>query len=124
MFDLVEEALDEIARLVEMLREANRFFAVGLGRNVRPGASLGDGIAQSVSVVAFVGQKHGVPGQVRNQLLRASDVALLAGGQFELERSALLVDDRVDFCCEAASGATQTSIVASIFRPLFAVAPC
>lgn len=124
MFDLVEEALDEIARLVEMPREADRVFAVGLGRNVRPGAALGDGVTQGVGVIAFVGQQHGVPGQVGDQFLRASNVAPLPGGQFELERSALLVDDRVDFRREAASGATQTSIVASIFSPLFAVAPC
>jgi hypothetical protein len=36
MFDLVEEALDEIARLIEIFAEADRGLASGFGRNVRP----------------------------------------------------------------------------------------
>jgi hypothetical protein len=59
-----------------------------------------------------------------DQVLGARDVAFLAGGELELDRSALPVDKRMDFCGKATSGTTQTSIKASILAPLFAVAPC
>ena len=47
-------------------------------------------------------------------------VMALPGGQAQLDREALPIDDRVDFGREAASGTTETRI--SI--PLFAVAAC
>src|SRR6202521_1671029 len=84
------------------------------------GVFAGHRLAQSVGVVAFVGDQHRVFRQIGDQLGRASDVAGLAGGQFELDRPPLLVDERVDFGGESASGTTQTSIL----TPLFAVAPC
>jgi hypothetical protein len=45
---------------------------------------------------------------------------VLACGQHQPDGSSLSVDQRVDLCRQAASGATQTSILI----PLFAVAPC
>jgi hypothetical protein len=39
----VEEALDEVARLAELLREADRVFPVAPWRNVRRGLPVGDG---------------------------------------------------------------------------------
>ena len=120
MFDPVEEALDEVARLIEMLAEADRAFAVGFRRYVRPRAACCRRLAQCIGVVSLVGKEHRARGQVGDHLRRAFDVALLSCRQFEFQRSALAVDERVDFRCEAAPGATQTAI--SI--PLFAVAPC
>jgi len=124
MLDLVEEALDKVASLIEMLRETDWVFSVAFGRDVRPGAPFGDGVAQGVGVVALVSQQHRVLGQTRDQFRRAFDIALLPGREFELQRTTFSVDERVDFRREAASGVTQTSIIASSFRPLFAVAPC
>lgn len=53
---------------------------------------------------------------------RVGDLSImcLPSGQTEPDREPLRIDDRVDFGCEAASGATETMI--SI--PLFAVAAC
>ena len=120
MFDLVEEALDEIARLIEIFAEADRVLAIGFGRDVSPCAAFGHRLAQSVGVVAFVGDQHRVFRQIGDQLGRAGDVAGLAGSQFELDRPPVLVDERMDFGGEPASGTTQTSIL----TPLLAVAPC
>ena len=55
-----------------------------------------------------------------DQVLGARDVAGLARGELDEDRSALCVDEGVDFGREPASGTTQTAID----TPLFAVAPC
>ena len=120
MFDLVEEPFNEIALSIEELTEANRVFAVGLGRDVRPCVAFGDGLAQRVGVVALIGDENCAGGQVDDEVRRAGDVALLARRQLQLDRPALLVDKRVDFGREPAPRATQTAIR----TPLFAVAPC
>ena len=120
MLDLVEEPLHAVARPVEVLAEANRVFAIGFGRNVRPCVSVRDHLAQRVRVVTLVGQKQSAFGQVGDHLGRAGDVGVMARSQLELDWPTLLVDDRMDFGREAASGAAQTTIS----TPLFAVAPC
>jgi len=43
VFDLVEEALDEVACLAALLREADRVFPVAPWRDVRRGLPVGDG---------------------------------------------------------------------------------
>lgn len=54
------------------------------------------------------------------QTVGSLPIMALPGGQAQPNREALLVDDRVDFGREPASGTTETMI--SI--PLFAVAAC
>ena len=120
MLDFVEEPLDAIARSVEVLAETDRVFAIGFGRNVRPGVSVCDHLAQRIGVVTLVGQKQSAFGQVGDHLGRAGDVGVLTCCQLELDWPTLLVDDRMDLGREAASGAAQTTIS----TPLFAVAPC
>ena len=120
MLDLVEEPLHAVACPVEVFSEADWVFAIGFGRNIRPGVSLRDHLPQRVRVVTLVGQKQSPFGQVGDQLGRAGDVGVLARSQLELDWPTLLVDDRMDFGRKAASGAAQTTIS----PPLFAVAPC
>jgi hypothetical protein len=120
LLDFVEEALDEVSRLVKVFREADRVFAVGLGRDVCLGPRAVAMSRRALASYPLICEEHGPLGQIRDHLRRAFDVASLPRRQFELQRPAFLVDERVDFCREPASGATQTSI--SI--PLFAVAHC
>ena len=120
MFDLVEEPLDTVARPVEVLAEADWVFAIGFGRNVRRGVSVRDHLAQRVGVVTLVCQKQSAFWQVSDHLGRAGDVGVLTRCQLQLDWPTLLVDDRMDFGREAASGPAQTTIS----TPLFAVAPC
>jgi hypothetical protein len=79
-----------------------------------------DQLAQCVGVVTLVGQKQSAFGQVGDHLGRADDVGILARSQLELDWPTLLVDDRMDFGREAASGTAQTTLS----PPLCAVAPC
>lgn len=120
LLDAVEEALDGVARLVEVLREADGIAPVGLWRDVGPGLLFAHSLAQGVCVVAFVRQQHGPFGQIGDQPFRAGNITPFDGGWPELDRAALAVDERVDLGCEAASGAAQTAIS----TPLLAVAPC
>lgn len=120
MLDLVEEPLDAVARPIEVLAEADRVFAIRFGRNVRPCVSVRDQLAQRVGIVTLIGQKQSTFGQVGDHLGRAGDVGILTRCQLQLDWPTLLVDDRMDFGREAASGAAQTEIS----TPLFAVAPC
>lgn len=55
-----------------------------------------------------------------DQVFGARDVAGLACRELDEDRTALGIDEGVDFGCEPASGTTQTAID----TPLFAVAPC
>ena len=110
MSDLVEETLHAVARPVEVLAEANWVFATGFGRNVRQGHSIRDHLAQRVGNVTLVGQSQSAFGEVGDHLWRAGDVGVIARSQLELDWLALIVDDRLDFCREAAPAAPQTTI--------------
>ena len=120
VLDLVEKPLEAVARPVELVAEADWVFAIGVGRNVRPGVSVRDHIAQRARAVTLVGQKQGAFGQVGDHLGRAGDVGVLARSQLELDWPALLVDDLMDFGRKTPSGAAETTIS----TPLFAVATC
>ena len=58
VFELVEETLNDIAVAIEIWTEANRILAVGLWRNVCPGTSVRNLLAQPVGIIGFVGQQH------------------------------------------------------------------
>ena len=81
-----------------------------LGDMFAQAPAVRDGRTQGVGVVTLVGEQGRALWQIGDKLQHAGDVALLAGGQLQLDRALLLVDDRVDIRRETASGATQTSI--------------
>ena len=61
VFELVEEALDEIALAIEFGIDGTLDLAVALGRDVRPRAVLGDDLEDGAGIVAAVGD--GVAGR-------------------------------------------------------------
>lgn len=120
MFELAEEALDEVAFAVERLAEAGLPFAVGFGRDVGHRALRLDQIADAVGIISLVGQNDGARIETIKQAERGGTVMGLTRCQADPDREAFGIDDRVDLGREAAPGATETMI--SI--PLFAVAAC
>jgi hypothetical protein len=120
VFELAEEALDQVALAVEPLGEARLPFAVGFCGNVGRGALLLDQRAEAISVISLVGQHDRAGAEMIEQLVGDLAVMRLAGGQAEPDREALRVDDGVDFGREPAARATETVIS----TPLFAVAAC
>lgn len=83
-------------------------FAVGLRRDDRNGAALDQPGAQSVAVVAFIGNqivgwRHGIDRQHRD-----FGIMRIAGGQQEDVRAALLVADGVELGVPATFGDADT----------------
>lgn len=120
VFELAEEALDQVAFAVEPFGKARLPLSVNLGRNVGRGALLLDQRAEAISVVSLVGQHDRAGAEMVEQLVSDLAVMRLASGQPKPDREALRVDDGVDFGREPAARATETVIS----TPLFAVAAC
>ena len=87
LFELVEEALDDVALLVEFGVIGTLERAVPLGRNDRLAAAFSDLVAQVIGVVALVGDRD-VRGEAVDQVVRESDVVALAGRADQAHRIA------------------------------------
>ena len=120
MFELAEEALDEIALSVEQLGEGRGPSAVGFWWDVGRGALGGDQRADLVSFIGFVGKDHRAWREMVEKRMRHRRVMHLTATQAEPDREPLGVDDDVDLGREPSSGATETMIS----TPFFAVAAC
>jgi hypothetical protein len=114
VFELVKEALDEVAFAVEGEVALSRGDAIGLGRDDRSDAARLQGQDQGVGVIGLVGQEGSRtdPGQQR---LGLAKIGGLAGGQGDADRIAQGVDDNVDLGGQSASGAAD-GLVAVFFR--------
>ncbi len=108
MLDLVEEALDEIALLVECLGKAVLFLAVGLVGYVRCCPLRLDLLAQPVRVIGFVAEQDIAFAQAGQQGAGAQKIMSLAGGQDDFDRQAAGVGEGVDLGRQSSSGAAQT----------------
>lgn len=115
-----EEPLDQIALAIEAFAEAGFPFSVRFWRYVRRSPLLVDQLPDAVGVIGLISQHDHVRAEPIEQFIGGLAIMCLACRQVEPDREPLRVNDRMDFRCEAASGATETMI--SI--PLFAVAAC
>ncbi len=120
MLELTDETLDEIPLPIEPLGEAKPFFAIALGGNVGRCAVVLDMRADMVSVIGLVRQDDDARSQFVEQLFCDPAIVGLSRRQGDPDREPLGVDDDVDFCREAASASTETTI----WTPFFAVAAC
>lgn len=78
------------------------FFAVGLGRDDRCSATLGDCFADMIAVVSPVSQEHASGWQIIiNQRIEALEVGHLSAGHFRPDREAVSVGNEVDLGREA-----------------------
>ena len=110
LFELTEEILDQVARLVEMFVEIAGLGAVAAERNDRPfpgfGKSLDDPL---VGVVSLVGDQR-IGGDVRQQRVRADKIMVLSGGQLEGHGVAEGVDEGVYLGAQPAFAAADCLI--------------
>ena len=116
IFEFVEEALDEVALLVEPGAEADRTFAIGLGRDVGPAAALADHRAQPVGVIGLVAEHHLALAHTVEQLGRCLDVVVVAGRDDQLDRQPVAIGQSMDFRSKTAPAASQTSIRVAFFK--------
>lgn len=121
LLDLVEEPFDEVALSVDPGREDKGSRAVGFGWNIGPSLPLGGFGADSVAVIALVGQQNGTLTEIFHQGIGLGTVGHLPGGQAEMDGAAFGIDECVDFTGKPPTGTSHAAIVSS---PFFPVAAC
>jgi hypothetical protein len=116
MLDLVEEALDQIAVLVDVA-------VVGDGLRSRParwddGRSPGicDASAKPIGVITFVGQEM-FERNAADQVIGLEDIVDLAARQNEANRIAERIDAGADLGAQAAARTPDRLILAPPFAP-------
>ena len=88
VLEAAEAALDDVATFVGAFAEGMDYNAIGFVGNDRRCAALDDLGAQSVAVVALVGEKLRHEWRARQDLGRRGNVGILAGGQVKDDRPA------------------------------------
>jgi hypothetical protein len=114
VFDLVDEALDQVALLIEVLVVRNGLRAGAARRNDGLGANVCDGGAKAIGVKAHVGEQV-FERKAADQALSLADVVDLACGQDEADRIAEGIDADVDLRAQAAARTTDRLIFAPPF---------
>ena len=80
----------------------DRLFAIGLGRDHRCSATLGNRFADVITVITAICQEHASSWQlIIDQNIEALKVGDLAAGYFRPDREAVSVGNEVDFGREA-----------------------
>ena len=103
--------------------------AVGHGLDVRPGAPLGQAVAQRVAVVGAIGEKDLAGPETVQHVTRTLAVVGLAFGELERDRIAVRIDEDVDLGGQSASRTPHASGWSSVpfggFRtPFLTFAAC
>ena len=116
LLQLVEEALDEVAFLVEGLIVRPSLLSVRFGRNDQFRSGVSDGLVQVVGVVALIGD-HGFRLEASDQLVAAGGIMALTWSEQQAHRVAKRIRGGMDFGAQAAAGAAQSLSI----RPPFAM---
>ena len=117
VFELVEEAFDEVALSVERGIDRALDLAVLLGRDVGPRAVIGDELDDGLGVIAPVGDGVAGRGKAVDERRHGGFVGDLARGQQEAQRQAAGIDDDVDLAAQPATGTANGVIRAPFFPP-------
>jgi hypothetical protein len=96
LFELVEEALDDVAFFVEVNVVGTLDLAVSFWRDDDLGAGLGDPVDEMVGIIAFVGDGR-ARGDAVDKIMREGDVIALARGADQSDRIAKRIAGGVDF---------------------------
>jgi len=114
VFDLVEEAFDQITVFVEGCVEGSPRCGNRPSRDDRLCARSGDRIHGASAIIAFVGQNM-VRTQSSEERVDLGDVVAFAAGQNEADRVAQSVGRGMDLGAQPALGASQRVS----FKPIF-----
>src|SRR3984957_16246214 len=132
MFDLVEEAFDQVAEAIEVGAEGWDVHPVWHWLDVAPRALTCEARPQGVAVVTAVGEEDLALAETGEHVVSASPVMSLPGRQLQQNRQAVGVDEGMDFRGQSASRAPHaagSSVVPSGGRrffgpPFLPFAPC
>ena len=114
VFELVEEALDEIAFAVERVVACPLHFAVGLWGNHRADVAALESVDQGIGVVGLIGEQGAWIGAV-DQRLRAAQIVRLPRRKHQFDRIAQGIDQGMDFGGQSAAGSPDR-LLAVFFR--------
>src|SRR5258705_10373146 len=109
VLELVEEALHEIAQVVEKGAESWPVHAPGYGLDVGPGAALGHARAQGVAVIGAVAEQDLARTEGAQHVGGALAVVGLAGAELQGNRIAVGIDEGVDLGRQPAPRAPHAS---------------
>ena len=102
MFELIEEALDEITFAIEREIAVALGLPVGFGRNDGSDSAVVEGRDEGIGIVGLVGNQSLWLGVV-DQWLGASEIVSLAWGEHQLDGVAQRIDERVDLGGQSAA---------------------
>jgi len=114
VFELVEDAFDEISKAVEIWTERGDVDAPWHRFDVGPGPSFVEGLAQGVAVVGAIGEQNLARGEAIEHIGGAAPVVRLACGQLEGDGQAIGVDEGVDLGGQSAARAPHASGVRDV----------
>jgi len=106
LLELVEEALDDVALLIEIAVVGALDLAVPLGRDDDLGSSFGDLIAQMIGVVALIADR-GARIEALDKVMCEGDIVTLPGRTNQAERITERVTRGVDLGAQPASRPAQ-----------------
>mgnify|MGYP007127353029 FL=1 len=116
MFELAEEALNEVALAVNAWIDRPLDLAVALGRNMRVPAALADQIDQVLPVITTVGDDDGGGWKRLQQVRCGGFVGSLSRRECETDRQSLLVNDNMDLAGQSSTG-TADGVIRTPFLP-------
>jgi len=116
----VEEPLDTVPELVGEGAERWRVDPAIERPDVGIGALIHDFRPQRITIVAAIGKQHAAFTEQIQHVGSALAVVSLAFRQFDMDREAVRVDERVDFGREPAAGTAHATAAAAFFSPLAA----
>ena len=114
MFELIEEAFDQVAFAVEREIARSRGLAVGLGRNDRSDPAVCEGIDEGVGVVSLVADQ-GLWIGLLEQRRRTSEIVGLPRCEPHIDGIAEGIDQNVDFGGQSAARSADR-LLAVFFR--------
>ena len=117
MFELVEEALDQVALAVAFEIDAADDPDIALAGNVGGGAERGEQLDDAARAVAAVGDRIAGRRQAFDQARQGGLVGSLTGGQQKADRQAGGIDDGVDFGGQSSTRTADGVICAPFFPP-------
>jgi len=120
VFELVEEAFDQIALAIDCGIDAALVFSVARRWDVGGRPCLSDESEDGIAVIGAVTDDFGACGQAAQQGRDRARVMNLAGGEDQADGQASLVDQRIDL---GAQSATRTAD-GVIRTPLLPPAAC
>ena len=115
VLELVEEALDEVALALEREIAGAEALAVGLGRDHRGDAPLGQAVDEPIGVEGLVADQSGGVGRL-GQRFCACQIMRLARREHQFDGIAQGIDERVDFGGQSAARAADGLRFAPFFR--------